>query len=361
MPDVEREALLRRFGRWCGEQRLTVNFTATNRAKSPDDPRPKQMIIQGWQHTPSLASGDHGEAAFGRGVTCNPALVLGASVIGIECDSEEDLAAVEALGLPATITVCSSAPFKRHWWWRPPAELETVPFVAFRFEHGRVSADTERYLLIPPSIHPSGAVYSFLPGLGPGEVEIAEMPVAVYSECVRRWRNGKREQRDRFRVDPDAKVGFGHRHDAVFRFACALRRWTASEDEILQMALVYNREHCDPPMEGARVRSQVRGAMKMADRSPDPDEVELRGKADEFLQEFLSGSVKPTDGSTATRRRLAAPLIVSLVEFLGGGEDDAAWLVDHLAARGALVVVAGLPKVGKSTFVYGMLGALTND
>ena len=59
-------------------------------------------------------------------------------------------------------------------------------------------------------------------------------------------------------------------------------------------------------------------------------------------------------------RRQTAPLIVSLVEFLGGSEDDAAWLVDHLAARGALVIVAGLPKVGKSTFVYGLLGALTS-
>ena len=74
---------------------------------------------------------------FGRGLICNPALVLRPrGLIGLECDSEQDLAAIEELGLPATITVRSSLPYKRHFWFRPPAELETSPYVAFRFENG---------------------------------------------------------------------------------------------------------------------------------------------------------------------------------------------------------------------------------
>ena len=68
---------------------------------------------------------------------------------------------------PATITVRSSQAYKRHFYFSPPAELDTVTFVCFRFESGKVTADTERYLIAPPSIHPTGAEYAFLPGLGP--------------------------------------------------------------------------------------------------------------------------------------------------------------------------------------------------
>jgi hypothetical protein len=308
----ERKALLRRLGRWYGEQRLAIAWTNTNRAKGPGDMRAKQVTTKAWQHTRPLASGDAGETVFGRGLSCNPALVLRPSnLIGFECDSEQDLVAIEELGLPDTITVRSSAPHKRHFWLRPPPELETVPYAAFRFESGQVNADGERYLLCPPAFHPSGAVYAFLPGLGPGEVEIAELPLELYSACVRRGQNGRKAEQQRLRANPDAKVTVGNRHDVVFRFACALRRWTSSEEEITAAALAYNERHCEPPMSEQRVRSQVRGAMKMADRPPDPDELELRREAEEFLREFLDGKVEPpvavnAKRSSSRRRRTVA-------------------------------------------------------
>jgi AAA domain/Bifunctional DNA primase/polymerase, N-terminal/Primase C terminal 1 (PriCT-1) len=312
MADDGREALLRRLGRWYGERRLAIAWTNTNRAKGPGDMRAKQVTTKAWQHTRPLASGDAGETVFGRGLSCNPALVLRPSnLIGFECDSEQDLVAIEELGLPATITVRSSAPYKRHFWLRPPPELETVPYAAFRFESGQVNADGERYLLCPPALHPSGAVYAFLPGLGPGEVEIAELPLELYSVCVMRGQNGRQAEQQRLRANPDAKVTVGNRHDVVFRFACALRRWTSSEEEITAAALAYNERHCEPPMSEQRVRSQVRGAMKMADRPPDPDELELRREAEEFLREFLVGAIEPSTPlnakrSSSKRRRAVA-------------------------------------------------------
>jgi hypothetical protein len=334
MGGEDREALLRRLGRWYGEQRFAVAWTATNKPTSPGDMRLKQVTTRGWQHTRPLGGGHAGETLFGRGLTCNPAGVVRASAaLALECDSEEDLAAIVELGLPATITVRSSAAYKRHFWFRPPSPLETLPFVAFRFESGKVNADSERYLLLPPAIHPSGAVYSFLPGLGPGEIELAEFPVPAYSECVQRSQNGAREQRERLQVDPAAKVPVGDRHDAVFRFACAMRRWTSSEEEIIASALTWNERHCDPPMSEQRVRSQVRGAMKMQERPPDPDELELRRQAEEFEREFLAGELKPNDvpirevppppqGSKSRRRAVARRALreveIERVELIDG-------------------------------------------
>jgi Bifunctional DNA primase/polymerase, N-terminal/Primase C terminal 1 (PriCT-1) len=290
----DRVALLKRLGRWYGEQRCAIAWTVTNRVTGPNDTRPKQVQTKGWQHTRPLGSGDAGEAVFGRGLTSNPALVPRPSgLTGLDCDSEQDLAAIDRLGLPTTITVRSSQPYKRHFWFRPPSTLETVQFAAFRFEGGAVTADEHRYLLCPPAIHPSGVEYAFLPGLGPGEVEIAELSDAQWRTCVELAEASQQRQRELFRLDPDAKVTVGDRHDRVFRFACSLRNWMSTEEEILAATLAWNEGHCEPPMEEARVRSQVRGAMKVADRPPDPEEAELRRQADELLRDFLDGHVGP--------------------------------------------------------------------
>jgi AAA domain-containing protein/bifunctional DNA primase/polymerase-like protein/primase-like protein len=361
MHDSGRELLLERYGAFYGGQQFAVAWTATNEATGSDDQRAKQVTTHAWQTTKPLPDGSFAAGLFKvRGLKRNPALVLRPSgLIGLECDSEQDLAAIEALGLPATITVCSSAPHKRHYWFRPPAELETLPYVAFRFEHGNVNADGERYLLMPPAIHPSGAVYSFLPGLGLGEVEIAELPAAAYSECVRRWQNGEQTQRERLQVDRDAKVEVGRRHDMVFRFACAMRRWTSSEEEILAAALAYNERHCDPPMSEARVRSQVRGALKMADRPLDDDELDLRRQAEEFEREFLAGAVKPrapqSTGSKGKQREVARrPLrdvVIERVELIDGTS----------IPIGTTTNVVGIGGLGKSAYSLAMAKKVTDS
>lgn len=359
----DREALLRRLGRWYGEQRLAVAWTITNKAAAPDDPRPKQVMTRAWQHTRPLATGDAGAAVFGRGLTSNPALVLRPSnLVGFECDGREDLAAIEELGLPATITVQSSAPCKRHYWFRPPARLETLPYVAFRFESGQVNADTNRYFLPPPAIHPSGAAYSFLPGHGPDEIEIAELPAEAYAECVRRAQRGEQPYHEPLQVDLDGKVEVGRRHDIIFRFACAMRRWTSSEDEILRAALAYNERHCEPPMSERRVRSQVLGALKIAARAPDADEVELRRKADGFRREFLAGNVQPSPAAgkekasaskrrRQLRRRAASAIMARPVE----------WLVENVVALRTLSLLAGVGGLGKSILALAWAAEVTQE
>jgi hypothetical protein len=357
---VEREALLRRLGRWYGEQRFAFAWTNTNKATAPDDMHPKQVRTKAWQHTRPLGSGDAGEAIFGRGLSCNPALVLRPSgLVALECDSEEDFAAIAGLGLPPTITVRTSQSYKRHYWFRPPAGLDVLPFVAFRFEHGRVYADDQRYLLAPPALHPTGLEYGFLPGLGPGEVEIADLAVAAYTECVRRSQESDRQQRERKRVDPDAAVP---RHDRIFRFACLLRNWMTSEEEILEAALAYNRRHFanhpEGPMSEQRVRSHVRGAMKIADRPPDPDRVELRRRADEFLREFLVGKVKPAPpvnakASSSNRRRVLRRA-VSAIEAR-----QVEWVIANVVPLGTLSLVAGVGGLGKSMLALAWAAEVT--
>jgi KaiC/GvpD/RAD55 family RecA-like ATPase len=366
MADSDREALLKQLGRWYGEQRFAIAWTSTNRPDRGGDP--KKVTTRGWQHTRPLASGEQGTALFARGLTHNPAIVLRPSgLIGIECDGPEDLARVEALGLPQTLTERSSLPTKRHLYFRQPPELEVVDKVSFRFEQAKLTAAESNYYVCAPALHESGTLYSHLPGLGPGEVEIAEMPLAIYKRLVAESEHEKRERERARASDPQAKASVGERHDVVFAFARANRRRMASEEELLKLTLTYNEIKCEPPMEEIRVRSHVRRAWRLADRSPDADERLLRHQAEEFLLEFKQKRIKSSTpgrressspdkkpcatGRRELRRRATSAIKAKPVE----------WLIPRVVPLGTLSLVAGVGGLGKSALVLAWAADVTRE
>ena len=256
-----RGELLEQYGRFYGDEHFALAFTAGTTGVDA-----KRVTTKGWDQTNPVATGDFGAALLkGRGAEHNVAVVLRPSnLIVIECDSEDDLIAIEELDLPTTLTVQSSEPYKRHFYFRPPEALDAVPYVAFRFESLRVTADAGRYFLAPPSLHPSGVQYSFLAGLGPGDTDIVELPEEIYRALVERARREDSEQRERIAVDPDAKINAGQRRETLFRYACMLRRWGRPYEAILAECLQFNAERCDPPVSPDLVEVQVKGAMKKA-------------------------------------------------------------------------------------------------
>jgi hypothetical protein len=256
---AERYELLDRYGRFYGQERFAVAFTETTEG---DDA--KRVVTKGWDRSAPLATGDFGAGLIGnRGKQRNVAIVLRPSnLIVLECDTEEDLVRIAALNLPETLTVQSSAAYKRHFYFRPAPELESLPYVAFRFESGKLTADSGRYFLAPPSIHPSGAVYSFLPEHGPAEIPIAVLPVDIYNDLARQARVEDSALRESIALDPGAKIKAGNRRDFLFRYACMLRRWGLSREEILAQTLQFNQTRCDPPVDAEFVSVQVDGAMK---------------------------------------------------------------------------------------------------
>jgi Bifunctional DNA primase/polymerase, N-terminal len=200
----------------------------------------KRVLTTGWPTTPPLVDGDAAVATFAARLPGqNPAIVLRTSkLIGLDCDTPEGLEQITRLRLPQTLTAQSSAPHKRHFYFRPPAGLERVPFVAFRFEKQGLTADQQRYLVCPPATHPSGTTYRFLPERGD---MIAEMPLETYDLLVGHAKREQHEARERLAAQPGAKVREGNRRTSVFRFAAALRRWHGNDrDAILEHANLWN-------------------------------------------------------------------------------------------------------------------------
>jgi hypothetical protein len=161
-------------------------------------------------------------------------------------------------------------------------------------------------------------------------------------------------------LDRGDPIDPGDRHAALVHHAARLRGVGLGAKAIRTALEELQERFTEPTGRRGEIDGIVQWVMERPAPPPlDPVDIELLGLLGELPptpSRRNAATAKPTSG-----RRQDAPLIMSLVEFLGGSEDDAAWLVDHLAPKGALVVIAGLPKVGKSTFVYGMLGALTCD
>ena len=262
MSDPDRRPLLEQLGRFYGEQHFAVNFTE---CIDPARGNPKRCTARGWDKTPPLASAEFAAGLIGRGgLTRNPVIVLRPSnLIVLECDGEEDLARISELDLPRTLTVQSSTPYKRHFYFRPDPQLTTLPSVAYRFEKGRLTADDGRYFLAPPSIHPSGAVYSFLSGLGPGETEIATLPFEVYERLEREAGVSRREVAN----TPGAPIAETFRNSSLASLAGAMRRVGATTSEILAALRATNTARCRPPLDDDEV---VQIAESIARYTPAP-------------------------------------------------------------------------------------------
>ena len=257
---ADRGTLLAQYGRFYGDEHFAVTFTASTSGDGA-----KRVVTKHWDRTPPLPGAEFAAGLITkRGEHANLAVVLRPSnLIVIECDSDADLVAIEALKLPTTLTVRSSEPYKRHFYFRPAETLLALPYVAFRFESGKITADSGRYFLAPPSLHPSGRMYDFLPDLGPGDVDIVELPEDRYRWLCEQAQRESKQQRDQIAIDPEAKILAGNRRDMIFRYACMLRRWGRPYAAILDDCLAFNQERCEPPVERSLVEVQVRGAMKM--------------------------------------------------------------------------------------------------
>jgi hypothetical protein len=205
--------------------------------------------------------------------------------------------------------------------------------------------------VLPPSEHPeTGRLYEWQ--VTPLVVPPARLPEGVLAYFTT---NNSRQKAD---VIGD-EIHEPGRHKALLSLAGSMRRRGMTAEEIAVALLAVNASRCKPPLpEREVVELAADVARRYAPPPPDVEQERIEREAERILagDDADDGA---TDQEARRDRRTTSPLIVKLVEFLGGDKDDAAWLVDHLAAKAALVLVAGLPKVGKSTFVYGMLGALT--
>jgi putative DNA primase/helicase len=106
------------------------------------------------------------------------------------------------------------------------------------------------YIVAPPSIHPSGRPYCWLPGRSPWECPCAPLPTTLLSWLTSALRNGTP-------VVTASQIPTGTRNSTLTSLAGTMRRRNMSPAAIMAALLVENATRCVPPLPVAEVRRIV--------------------------------------------------------------------------------------------------------
>lgn len=215
----------------------------------------------------------------------------------------------------------------RHLWFRHPGR--EIRNSAGALGVGLDVRGDGGYVVVPPSVHESGNAYKWTRELAAA----TEFPAALLDDSARR-RNG--------RADPvDETIPEGRRRQELLSGAGTLRRRGLNSREILAALAAVN-ERCVPPLPQAeleRLASDVAGRYQPAENSfPPPIDKERGGNETE------SGGELP---------------FAALATTIEAVPPEPAWLVRGYLAPSAITLLAGRPKVGKSTLAFALLAAIS--
>jgi len=130
-----------------------------------------------------------------------------------------------------------------HRWFRYPSDAE-ISCSAHKLGAGLDVRGSGGYVIIPRSIHPTGAVYKWCGPLHP----IADAPAWLLQ--ILREPTHPRQVTPADRGD---RIPVGQRNDTLTRRAGAIRRRGATQTELEAVLAETNRRECDPPLSDADV------------------------------------------------------------------------------------------------------------
>jgi DNA-binding transcriptional ArsR family regulator len=185
---------------------------------------------------------------------------------------------------------------------------------------------------LPPSEHPvTGKPYKWLYRLNPWTVQPLEIPAAVLAYFPETRRNGGAGP-----LPEQVAAGEG-RNRMLASLAGTLRRRVDSETELASMLEVANQTRCKPPLDEQEVTTIARsifGYNEPKNSFPPPIDAKSGGNENEVGGELPFAPL--------------APLLEQV-------PPEPPWLVRGYLAPFALTLLAGRPKVGKSTLVCALL------
>jgi hypothetical protein len=225
----------------------------------------------GWHLT---ATSDEEEVLswFDSGRPVNIGLLLGpkSGVIDVELDGEEAAEAWRELGLGEIWTPTYTAGRGPHRLFR---WSEDLPAVAVKKVHGievRIGNDGRAaQSVLPPSMHHTGKLYEWVPGMSPEEVELQPLPEKLVNLLWNDDGNGRRlSVRTPARAVLQRPVPEGERNNELYRFAVAeafrcgpnLDDPREQQDLLLKVRAV-NAIQCKPPMADSEVVALYRNAI----------------------------------------------------------------------------------------------------
>lgn len=261
----------------------------------------------------------------------NVGIVTGkvSGIVVLDVDGKEGRSSLDGKILPLTPTVKTGRGWHFYLEYSEysdspvPGRIGFLPGLDLKADGG--------YVVAPPSVHGSGAVYEWVDGHG-ADVPRAPLPAWVLDEI----KAGAGQLVSRSSEDYAALlrgVEEGRRHDTTVTLCGRYAALGASETEVVQLAMNQN-ARCNSPRPEAEV---IRDATDIWAR-----EQETRRTGQPSPSPTVSRDILPSDEAVNDVQPVA------LGDFLAGPVPTVDWLVDGLIARGILVAVAGEPRSTKS-------------
>jgi hypothetical protein len=188
------------------------------------------------------------------------------NLIDVECDSAEAETSLQTLfggSIPPTPTWKSKR--GRHRLFQRPPDLPPKAVLKIDGIEFRIGADGKGAMsVLPPSMHPEGVPYAWLPGLRLGDVRPDELPEPI----VERLRSigGRAAAAPEGEAGNGEKISRGNRNDHLFRLACRLFRDGHEEERVIWFVLGENVSRCEPPLGEDEVVALVRSAGRQVEK-----------------------------------------------------------------------------------------------
>lgn len=257
---------------------------------------------------------------FTRWPAANLGVVTGrvSSLVVLDADGPEGLASLKALGTTARTWLQRTGRLEGGWQqaFRHPGNGVTIgnragvrPGLDVRGDGG--------YVVVPPSMHPSGRRYEWL--TSPDDVELAELPPHLL-ELLLTPATGNGQP------NTTAEIPQGQRNDTLYRLGRSLVAKGLSREAVAAALIEENRTHCHPPLSEREVRAIA-------------EHVTTQPNQAAFKARTSANGTPPADGLD----------LVSVGELLGEPDGAPAWIVAQRLPAGGLGMLAGKPKAGKST------------
>jgi hypothetical protein len=299
------------------ETEAISNLAERNWRLFPVRARGKQPLINDW---PGQATTDRAHLAFWakRFPGCNWGVATGpeSGIFVLDVDGEEGLAAVmefqrSGRALPQTLTAQTGKGSHAYFSWPVGLHLRNS---ASKLAHSLDVRAAGGYVVVPPSVHPTGTPYKFID---------EKFPVAPAPEWLLEQLLGRTHTEPTI-SNVTGSIGEGQRNATLARFAGPMRRAGMTAHEIECALQEVNIRRCVPPLPKAEV-SQIANSISR---------------------------YSPVSSDDAARRPELLPL--SQVQAR-----DIDWFWKPYLAKGMLAMLSGDPGAGKTFIALAIAAAAT--
>jgi bifunctional DNA primase/polymerase-like protein/primase-like protein len=249
--------------------RAALDYRAAGWSVVPLRPRDKRPLI-GWERfQQELASSATVTEWYRRWPDANVGVVTGeiSNLVVLDIDSnhggDASIGRLERQLAPLPVTVqATTGGGGRHLYFAHPGGLVRnrtglAQGIDLRGDGG--------YIVAPPSVHPSGRRYAWVPGRSPAEIAPAALPRWIF---VRAGGPHVGRSRDEWRRLLREGVPEGQRNSTIASLTGHLL-WHGVDAEVaLELLLAWNRLRCRPPLDDAEVAQVVTNIVQLHEHEP---------------------------------------------------------------------------------------------